>query len=66
MYKTFPLYTIIFRRILVVLAGVLAFPIMACLQSRSQFYSYLHRSWHKTSTKPVWLKQTEKGSKELF
>jgi len=68
MYTRFPLYRIILRRSFVVLAGVLSFPVVVFLpiSHRSRFYSYLHRVWLKTSTKPVWLKQTEHGVKELF
>ena len=68
MYTRFSLYRIILRRTFVVLAGVLSFPVVVFLpiSRRSRFYSYLHRVWLKTSTKPVWLKQTEHGVKELF
>jgi hypothetical protein len=31
-------------------------------RDRARFYSYLHRIWSKTSTKPVWLKMSERGS----
>ncbi|BAN95564.1 hypothetical protein E05_07980 [Plautia stali symbiont] len=47
------------RRVLVVLIGVLALPVMLFRQDRARFYSYLHRMWCKTSTKPVWLAQSE-------
>ncbi|PSV48596.1 DUF2517 family protein [Photobacterium indicum] len=68
MYRSFSLFKIILRRIFVVLAGLLSFPIVIFLpiSTRSRIYSYLDRYWLKTSNKPVWLKQTEHGAKELY
>ncbi|MBK0099440.1 YbfA family protein [Erwinia sp. S63] len=59
MYQAYPLYKIVLRRVLAVLVGILALPVMLFRQDRARFYSYLHRIWCKTSTKPVWLAQTE-------
>ncbi len=63
MYKSFSLVRIFLRRVLVVLVGVLTFPVMIFLpvDKRSRFYSYLHRYWLKISTKPVWLEEVEHG-----
>jgi hypothetical protein len=68
MYKPFSLFKIIIRRFIVVIAGLLSFPVVVFLpiSTRSCIYSYLHRYWLKTSNKPVWLKQTEHGAKELY
>ncbi|WP_041393960.1 DUF2517 family protein [Photobacterium profundum] len=68
MYKPFSLFKIILRRFFVVLAGLLSLPVVVFLpiSTRSRIYSYLHRYWLKTSNKPVWLKQTEHGAKELY
>ncbi|RPE03730.1 DUF2517 family protein [Candidatus Pantoea deserta] len=59
MYQAYPRYKIILRRALVTLIGVLALPVMLFRKDRARFYSYLHRVWCKTSTRPVWLAQTE-------
>jgi hypothetical protein len=59
MYQAYPLYKIVLRRVLVVLIGLLALPVMLFRQDRARYYSYLHRMWCKTSTKPVWLAQSE-------
>ncbi|QKJ86394.1 hypothetical protein PMPD1_1437 [Paramixta manurensis] len=59
MYQHYPLQKIILRRVAVVLVGLLALPVMVFRADRARFYSYLHRIWSKTSTKPVWLAQTE-------
>ncbi|ALV93043.1 MULTISPECIES: DUF2517 family protein [Pantoea] len=59
MYQAYPLYKIVLRRVLVVLGGLLALPVMLFRQDRARFYSYLHRVWCKTSTMPVWLAQSE-------
>ncbi|MGF1729588.1 DUF2517 family protein [Photobacterium kasasachensis] len=68
MYKSFSQIRIFFRRVLVVLVGVISFPVMIFLSvdKRSRFYSYLHRYWLKTSTKPVWLEESEHGSQDLY
>ncbi|GAB6260056.1 DUF2517 family protein [Photobacterium sp. CCB-ST2H9] len=59
---------IILRRTFVVIAGVLSFPILMLMPTsiKSRVYSYLHKVWLKTSTKPVWLKQSEHGVQELY
>ncbi|MDT0174597.1 YbfA family protein [Enterobacter sp. BRE11] len=59
MYPTYPMYKILLRRAWVILLGVVALPVMLFRQDRARFYSYLHRMWCKTSTKPVWLAQSE-------
>ena len=68
MYKSFSLVRIFLRRVLVVLVGVLTFPVMIFLpvDKRSRFYSYLHRYWLKISTKPVWLEEVEHGPHDLY
>lgn len=68
MYTPYPLPYILLRRTFVVLAGVITFPVMifTSMSTRSRFYSYLHRYWLKTSTKPVWLEESEHGSQELY
>ena len=57
MYAVYPLPKIILRRAAVLLIGVLALPVMLFRRDRARFYSYLHRIWSKTSSKPVWLAQ---------
>ena len=59
MYRTYSRHKIILRRTLVILLGLLALPVMLFRKVRARFYSYLHRMWCKTSTKPVWLAQSE-------
>ncbi|ADD76325.1 hypothetical protein ACVWWU_004356 [Pantoea sp. PA1] len=59
MYRTYSRHKIILRRTLVILLGLLALPVMLFRKDRARFYSYLHRMWCKTSTKPVWLAQSE-------
>ena len=66
MFHPFSLTQIILRRTLVLLVGVLAFPMMLFLRYRALFYSYLHRIWSKTSTKPVWLKMSERGERIFY
>ena len=53
MFHPYSLTQIILRRIYVLLVGMLAFPVMLFRSDRARFYSYLHRIWNKTSTKPV-------------
>ena len=53
MFHPFSLTQIILRRIFVLMVGLLAFPVMLFRRDRARFYSYLHRIWSKTSTKPV-------------
>ncbi|MEL6117240.1 MULTISPECIES: DUF2517 family protein [Photobacterium] len=59
---------IIVRRTCVVIAGVLSFPVMVFMPTsvKSRVYSYLHKVWLKTSTKPVWLQHSEQGAQELY
>lgn len=59
MFRPFSPFQIIIRRALVIIVGLLALPIMLFWPDRARFYSYLHRVWNKTSTKPVWLKMSE-------
>ncbi|KAA5970019.1 MULTISPECIES: YbfA family protein [Pantoea] len=59
MDKRYSLPKIVIRRTLVLIAGVAALPFMLFRRDRARFYSYLHRIWCKTSTKPVWLAQSE-------
>ncbi len=59
MYRTYSRHKIILRRTLVILFGLLSLPVMLFRKDRARFYSYLHRMWCKTSTKPVWLAQSE-------
>lgn len=59
MYRTYSRHKIILRRTLVILLGLQALPVMLFRKDRARFYSYLHRMWCKTSTKPVWLAQSE-------
>ncbi|BAX52438.1 hypothetical protein PDPE_1-02313 [Photobacterium damselae subsp. piscicida] len=49
MFTPFSIVNIILRRIFVLVAGIVSFPVMACLSHsrRSRFYSYLHRYWVK-------------------
>ncbi|MDO6705024.1 DUF2517 family protein [Photobacterium sp. 1_MG-2023] len=59
---------IILRRTFVVIVGVLSFPFLLLMPSstKARVYSYLHKVWLKTSTKPVWLKHSEQGAQELY
>jgi hypothetical protein len=50
----------------VILAGVLALPVMLFRSDRARFYSYLHRVWSKTSDKPVWLQQAELAACDFY
>ncbi|MGK3144427.1 YbfA family protein [Pantoea sp. C2G6] len=65
MYQAYPRYKIIARRMLVIVLGVVALPVMLFRPDRARFYSYLHRVWCKTSAKPVWLAQSEAAG-DLF
>lgn len=58
-YHAYPLHRILLRRSAVILAGVVALPVMLFRADRARFYSYLHRVWSKTSDKPLWLQQAE-------
>jgi len=66
LYKDYPLHQVFLRRTFVVLAGVLALPVMLFWKDRARFYSYLHRVWSKTSEKPVWLAQAEAASGDFY
>ncbi|WWE57670.1 YbfA family protein [Parasalinivibrio latis] len=66
MFKRFTPLQIVCRRAFVIIAGGLALPVLLFPSLRAPLYSRLHRIWLKTSTKPVWLAQTEQGSRELY
>lgn len=66
MYQRYPLYRIILRRIVVVILAVVTSPVMIFHRDKSRYYSYLHRVWSKTSTKPVWLSLAEKAPKDFY
>lgn len=66
MFHPFSLIHILVRRTLVLLVGALALPVMLFRRDRARFYSYLHRVWCKTSTKPVWLKMSERGERIFY
>ncbi|MBB1582764.1 MULTISPECIES: YbfA family protein [Serratia] len=65
-YHAYSLHRILLRRSAVILAGVLALPVMLFRSDRARFYSYLHRVWSKTSDKPVWLQQAELVSCDFY
>lgn len=66
MYSHYPLHKIILRRIAVIVIGLAALPIMLFRHDRARFYSYLHRVWSKTSSKPVWLAQAEAAGNDIY
>ncbi|AUX92784.1 YbfA family protein [Mixta gaviniae] len=66
MYSVYSLPKIILRRTAVLLIGVLALPVMLFRRDRARFYSYLHRIWSKTSSKPVWLAQAEAAGGDFY
>ena len=66
MYSIYPLHKIILRRAAVIIVGILALPVMLFRRDRARFYSYLHRVWSKTSTKPVWLAQAEAAGGDFY
>ncbi|WP_352411893.1 YbfA family protein [Mixta sp. BE291] len=66
MYSSYPLHKIILRRTAVVIIGLLALPVMLLRSDRARFYSYLHRVWSKTSSKPVWLAQAEAAGSDFY
>ncbi|NEY27337.1 YbfA family protein [Escherichia coli] len=66
MYQQYSLSRILLRRCGVVIAGVLALPVMLFRSDRARFYSYLHRIWSKTSDKPVWLAQSEQVTADFY
>ncbi len=65
-YHAYSLHRILLRRSAVILAGVLALPVMLFRSDRARFYSYLHRVWAKTSEKPVWMDQAEKATCDFY
>jgi hypothetical protein len=65
-YPAYSLHRILLRRSAVILAGVLALPVMLFRSDRARFYSYLHRVWSKTSDKPVWLQQAELAACDFY
>jgi Protein of unknown function (DUF2517). len=46
-YHAYSLHRILLRRSAVVIAGILALPVMLFRSDRGRFYSYLHRVWSK-------------------
>lgn len=66
MFYPYTLTQIVLRRCMAVLLGILAFPVMLFSPQRARFYSYLHRIWCKTSSKPVWLKQSERAERIFY
>ncbi|RKF13776.1 DUF2517 family protein [Alginatibacterium sediminis] len=55
-----------FRRLGLVLLGVLAFPWVSVKGQRSAFYSQLYRQWSPSSSTPLWLQQSEKQQSTLW
>ena len=45
LYKKYPAHQVFLRRALVIVAGVVALPVMLFWKDRARFYSYLHRVW---------------------
>lgn len=66
LYPTYPAWQVMLRRLLVVIVGVAALPVMLFWKDRARFYSYLHRVWSKTSDKPVWMEQAEAAAGDFF
>ncbi|KOC89454.1 YbfA family protein [Winslowiella iniecta] len=66
MYQHYSLHKVILRRVAAVIIGLLALPVMLFREDRARFYSYLHRFWSKTSTKPVWLAQAEAAGCDFY
>ena len=66
MYSHYPMHKIFLRRTAVVVVGLLALPFMLFRHDRARFYSYLHRVWSKTSSKPVWLAQAEAAGRDFY
>ncbi|AWH87675.1 DUF2517 family protein [Limnobaculum parvum] len=66
MYQRYPLYRILLRRTGVVLLTIITLPVMTFYPDKRRCYSYLHRVWSKTSTKPVWLALAEKAPKDFY
>jgi len=66
LYKKYPAHQVFLRRALVIVAGVVALPVMLFWKDRARFYSYLHRVWTKTSEKPVWMAQSEAAACDFY
>ncbi|MFC0142320.1 YbfA family protein [Erwinia mallotivora] len=66
LYQHYSPQRIVMRRIGVVVLGTVALPVMLFRNDRAKFYSYLHRVWSKTSTKPVWLAQSEAAGGDIW
>jgi len=66
LYKDYPAHIVFARRAFVVVAGIVALPVMLFWKDRARFYSYLHRVWAKTSEKPVWMAQAEKVTCDFY
>ena len=65
-YHAYSLPRILLRRSAVVIAGILALPVMLFRSDRGSFYCFLHRVGSKTSDKPVWLQQAELASCDFY
>ncbi|MDR9890941.1 YbfA family protein [Pseudenterobacter timonensis] len=65
-YKAYPAHVVLLRRAFVLIAGILALPVMLFWKDRARFYSYLHRVWAKTSDKPVWMDMAEKAACDFY
>ena len=65
MYTQYSKFNITFRRVFVVLAGLLSLPVLLLLpvNKRTLMGSFLHRYWVQTSAQPLWLKKIEQGLK---
>lgn len=66
LYQPYSLHRILMRRLVVILVGVAALPVMLFRHDRARFYSYLHCVWLKTSTQPVWLAQSETAGGDFW
>jgi len=65
-YQRYAPSVIFLRRSAVLIAGVLAFPVMLFRSDRARFYSYLHRIWASTSSKPLWLARAELAGGDFY
>lgn len=54
------------RRILTLLIGICAFPLVTLLGKRAPFYSLLHRIWIRRSQKPAWMIHAEPAQQQLI
>ncbi|ALB71416.1 YbfA family protein [Cronobacter muytjensii] len=66
LYKKYPAHQVFLRRALVLIAGIVALPVMLFWKDRARFYSYLHRVWSKTSDQPVWMAQAEQAACDFY